>query len=64
MYKAQRLVYRPVLLAQAIVRYQDRKASIYSAYTYTYRVPDLQQAGLVHWDEHETQAIEARSGCV
>ena len=55
------LVYRPLLLAQAIVRYQDRKSSVYTAYTYTYRVPDLQQAGLVHWDEHESQAIEART---
>ena len=55
------LVYRPQLLAQAIVRYQDRKSAVYTAYTYTYRVPELQQAGLVHWDEHESQVIEARA---
>lgn len=55
------LVYRPTLLAQAIVRYQDRKASIYTAYTFTYKVPDLQQAGLIHWDEYESRTIEARS---
>lgn len=54
------LVYEPMLLAQAIVRYQDRKASVYTARTYAFHVPDVQKAGLVHWEEHQADPVEAR----
>jgi hypothetical protein len=55
------LVYRPVLLAQAIVRYADKKASVYTARYYAYHVPDLQKAGILHWEEYLTQPVDARS---
>ncbi len=54
------LVYKPVLMAQAVIRYQDRKASVYTARTRAYRVPDLRQAGLVHWDEYEADSVNTR----
>ncbi|MEQ8673977.1 MAG: DUF87 domain-containing protein [Aggregatilineales bacterium] len=54
------LVYKPVLLAQAVVRYQDRKASVYTARSYNYRVPELRQAGLIHWEEYEAEPINTR----
>lgn len=54
------LVYQPMLLAQALVRYQDRKAGIYTARVFCYAVPDIRPAGLVHWEEHKTETINAR----
>ena len=54
------LVYRPVLLAQAVVRYQDRKAGVYTARVFTYGVPEVRQAGLIHWEEHQINPINAR----
>lgn len=54
------LTYQPMLLAQAVVRYQDRKASIYTARIYTYVVPGLQRAGLIHWEDYLVDPLEAR----
>lgn len=54
------LTYQPVLLTQATVRYQDKKASIYTARTYSYHVPDLDRAGIVHWEQHQTSPIDSR----
>jgi hypothetical protein len=55
------LVYQPVLLAQAVVRYQDRRASIYTARHYAYHIPDLRKSGLIHWEDYETAPIDPRS---
>jgi len=55
------VAYKPVLVAQAIVRYQERKANIYAARTFTYQVPDIRPAGLVHWEDYLVEAIDARS---
>jgi hypothetical protein len=55
------LVYKPAVLAQAVVRYQDRKAAIYTARTFTYQVPDLQRAGLIHWEDYLTAPLDARN---
>ncbi|GAB4324449.1 MAG: DUF87 domain-containing protein [Phototrophicales bacterium] len=55
------LVYKPVLLVQAVVRYQDRKANVYTARIFTYEVPDLRQAGLIHWEDYLVDPIDARS---
>jgi hypothetical protein len=52
--------YRPVLLAQAIVRYQDRKSQVFTTRTYAYRIPDLAHAGIVHWDEFAAPPVDAR----
>jgi hypothetical protein len=59
--QATQMVYQPVLVAQAVVRYQDRKASVYTARIFTYHVPDLQQAGLVHWEDYLTDPVDART---
>ena len=55
-----RLVYRPVLIAQADVRYSDRKADVTFARTYAYYVPDVPAAGLIHWDEHQGNPIDPK----
>ncbi|NWG16833.1 MAG: DUF87 domain-containing protein [Chloroflexi bacterium] len=52
--------YLPVLLAQAVIRYQDRKTQLYTARTFAYSVPNLQKAGLVHWDEYRINPLDAR----
>lgn len=52
--------YLPVLLAQAVVRYQDRKTQLYTARTFAYSVPNLQKAGLIHWEEYQINPLDAR----
>ncbi len=52
--------YQPVLLAQAVVRYQDRKASVYTARTYAFHVPDVQRAGIVRWENYQAQPVDPR----
>jgi hypothetical protein len=48
------LAYQPVLLAQAAVRYSDRKANIFTARYYTYKIPDVERSGIIHWEDHVT----------
>lgn len=55
------LAYKPMLLVQAVVRYQDRKANIYTARIFTYNVPDLRQAGLIHWEDYLINPLDART---
>lgn len=59
-YEGVTLAYRPVLLAQTTIRYSDRKTSIYTARTYNYRIPNVDRAGLTHWDEHVADPIDPR----
>lgn len=47
-----RMIYRPVLTAQASVRYNDKKSQAYTSRSYAYLVPDLERAGLVQWDSY------------
>jgi Skp family chaperone for outer membrane proteins len=54
------LAYRPVLIAQATVRYQDRKTQVFTAREYAFRVPSLERAGIVRWEDHRAAAIDAR----
>ncbi|MEO8611780.1 MAG: DUF87 domain-containing protein [Chloroflexota bacterium] len=54
------LAYKPVLLAQAAVRYQDRKTQLYTARMYAYQVPSLEKSGLVHWEEFLVQPMDSR----
>lgn len=54
------IVYEPMLLVQAVVRYQDRKAGVYSARVFAYAVPDVRMAGLVQWEDHVIEPINAR----
>lgn len=55
------LAYAPMLLAQAAVRYQDRKSNVFTDRTYTYLVPRLEKSGLIHWEEFRTQSLDTRS---
>jgi hypothetical protein len=47
-----------MLLAQAAVRYQDRKTQS-TARLYTYRFP-TEKSGLVHWEEYLVQPMNSR----
>ncbi len=55
------LVYDPMLVAQAVVRYQEKKANLYVARVYAYLIPDLGRAGLVHWEDYFTDPLDARN---
>lgn len=54
------LAYQPVLFAQAIVRYQDKKTQLYTARIYSYRIPNLDKSGLVHWDQFAVPSVDAK----
>jgi vacuolar-type H+-ATPase subunit H len=55
-----RLGYRPMLLGQSTVRYQDKKTSLYTARTYTFMIPDLPATGLIHWEDYATEQLDPR----
>lgn len=55
------LVYKPVLIAQTSVRYQQRTAQIYTAREYAFHIPDLQPQGLVHWEDHQAPPVDRRN---
>ncbi|MCC6805415.1 MAG: hypothetical protein IT319_21225, partial [Anaerolineae bacterium] len=57
---AATLAYRPFLLAQVSVRYQDRKSQLYSTRQYAYLVSDIDLAGMVRWEEAETAPLDMR----
>src|SRR5690606_32540785 len=54
------MAYKPVLLAQATIRYQDRKTRLYVTRMQAYQVPNLERSGLVHWEEYATEPIDPR----
>jgi hypothetical protein len=54
------LAYRPVLLAQVGVRYQDKKTQLYTTRNYAFHIPDLERSGLVHWEEHQANTVDPR----
>lgn len=55
------LAYRPVLLAQAAVRYQDRKTQLYSHRVYAFHIPDLERSGLVHWEQYQANPVDPKT---
>ncbi|MFN8378267.1 MAG: DUF87 domain-containing protein [Anaerolineae bacterium] len=55
------LVYRPGLLAQATVRYQDRKSGTYTARAYAVLVPEVGRSGYVGWPDHAINPIDPRT---
>jgi hypothetical protein len=55
------LVYRPGLLAQASIRYQDRKADLYTARPHTVLIPEVERVGFVAWDDHAVPPIDPRT---
>ncbi len=54
------LVYRPGLLAQATVRYQDRKAQLFTARSYAVLVPEVPRAGYVPWQDSGIAPVDPR----
>mgnify|MGYP001065627490 FL=1 len=54
------LAYQPILIAQADVRYGDRKANVTEVRRYPYHVPFVAKAGLIHWDEFLVPPIDPR----
>lgn len=54
------LAYKPVLLAQSTVRYQEKKADLYTSRDYGFHIPDLEARGLVHWEEHQAPFYDTR----
>ena len=55
------LAYQPVLLAQAAVRFQDRKTGVYTARYYSYRIPELDKSGLIRWEDFQAPPLDARN---
>ncbi|MEO8397973.1 MAG: hypothetical protein ABI700_33575, partial [Chloroflexota bacterium] len=54
------LAYRPFLLAQVSVRYQDRKTQLYTTRQAAYLLPSVDRAGIVHWDQAESRPFDTR----
>ncbi|NLX11191.1 MAG: DUF87 domain-containing protein [Chloroflexi bacterium] len=59
-YGGSLVLYRPILIAQAEVRYADRKADVTMVQPYAYHVPEVEKAGLIHWDEHHVSYIDPK----
>ena len=54
------LVYQPILIAQAEVRYGDRKANVSEVRRYPFHVPYVAKAGLIRWEEFQAPYIDPR----
>ncbi|MCB8985355.1 MAG: ATP-binding protein [Ardenticatenaceae bacterium] len=54
------LLYRPVLLAQASVRFLNRKYNLDVEVKRTAVVPEPDERGVVHWENSATAALDAR----
>lgn len=52
------LVYKPFLLAQAAVRFMDRRTGINTVRQIAYHVPDVPRAGLIRWDQYLAPPID------
>ena len=59
--QSQGLLYHPVLLAQANVRYRNTKYGVNSDAVQTAVVHEPDRRGIIRWDEHLSMPIEARS---
>lgn len=52
------LIYKPFLLAQASVRYQDRKTGANTVRQYAYHVPDVPKVGLIRWEQYLASTVD------
>jgi hypothetical protein len=57
---SQGLLYKPVLLAQADVRYMQRKYDLDHEQKFTALVPDVDRRGTVRWEEFSSEPVSAR----
>ncbi|HVO71182.1 MAG TPA: hypothetical protein VMT24_14125, partial [Aggregatilineaceae bacterium] len=54
------LVYQSMLIAQAEVRYADRKSGLSVIQDYCYHVTEVERAGLVQWDQYLAPYIDPK----
>lgn len=52
------LLYKPVLLAQLLVRYLDRKINVEEDQRWAFHVPNVEKAGLIHWAEYQATELD------
>jgi len=55
-----RLAFKPALLAQVSVLYDDKKADVRSYKHFAYIVPELDSSGFVRWDEYAADPVDKR----
>jgi len=55
------LAYRPTLIAQAVVRYLDRKHDIDHAASVTALVADPDPRGMIRWDDHRATSVDMKA---
>jgi hypothetical protein len=55
------LAYKPVLLAQSAVRYSQKTAQIYTSREYAFHVDELDEMGLIHWEEFQAPVVDKRA---
>lgn len=54
------LAYRPLLLAQAAILYDDTKSRVRHTTKHAFHVHEVESSGYVRWDEHSAAVIEKR----
>ncbi|MEP6987049.1 MAG: hypothetical protein ABI970_15695, partial [Chloroflexota bacterium] len=54
------LAYKPVLLGQASVRFQDRKTQLYITREYAFQIPTLERTGMVRWEDFKATPVDPR----
>ncbi len=52
------LLFRPVLLAQLMVRYLDRKRGVEADQRWAFHVPNVEKAGFVRWNDYAATPVE------
>ncbi|MFN8418439.1 MAG: DUF87 domain-containing protein [Anaerolineae bacterium] len=52
------LLYRPVLLAQAVVRYLDRKSGVEDDQRWAFHIPNVESAGFIRWSDYQATPID------
>ncbi|MBI1277824.1 MAG: DUF87 domain-containing protein [Anaerolineaceae bacterium] len=57
---ASMLAYKPVLLGQANIRFQDRKTQLYLTRTYAFQIPAVERTGMVRWEDYKATPIDPR----
>ncbi len=55
------LAYYPLLLAQFAVRFNNKKAGLFTVRQWAYRVPDVDRSGFVHWEDFVAPPVDTRS---
>jgi hypothetical protein len=55
------LAYQPMLLAQTVIRFQDKKTQTFTTRLFTYQISDISSTGLVHWEDYIVPPVDTRS---